>query len=53
MQTDIRLLTSSQLLDAVVELGEKPFRAKQLEEKKRFRGPIAGIIYIIVFSSTY
>jgi 23S rRNA (adenine2503-C2)-methyltransferase len=29
---DIRLLSQVELKDAVVALGEKPFRAKQLEE---------------------
>lgn len=32
MLKDIRSLTSEELKDAVIELGEKPFRAKQLEE---------------------
>jgi 23S rRNA (adenine2503-C2)-methyltransferase len=32
MQTDIRLLTSEQLHKVVLEMGEKPFRAKQLDE---------------------
>ena len=32
MLKDIRALSSEELIQAVVDLGEKPFRAKQLEE---------------------
>ena len=32
MLKDIRSLNSAELRDAVVSMGEKPFRAKQLEE---------------------
>ena len=32
MLRDIRSLTSEEIKDAVIALGEKPFRAKQLEE---------------------